>query len=107
MKGWLFCSGFVCCLQEVKSLAPPPVLDCVLPVVVGEEGPGKIAGTGPETATEGQQVTKVDVNDACGVDQACIFAMEPRVQDFNAEQHGSVCLCGPNDGEVARVRASR
>ena len=91
MRGRLFCCGCVCCLQEVKSLAPPPDLDCALPAVVGEEGPGGIASTGPETATEGQQAAKVDVNDARGVDQACIFATQPHAQ--NAKQHEvSACV---------------
>lgn len=60
---------------------PAPILDCVVTVPVGQEGPGKMRQEGPAGATE--QRTTSD-------DDPIIFALESEVSDFN-ESGNEVC----------------
>ncbi|CAE7526468.1 unnamed protein product, partial [Symbiodinium sp. CCMP2456] len=63
------------------AVVPPPVLDCVVAVPVGEDGPGVVRQSGPAEATEVAQQARNS-----SASETCVFAMEPQVQDFNA--HG-------------------
>ena len=56
--------------QEV----PAPVLDCVVTVPVGQDGPGKMRQEGPAGATEQRTTSDED---------PIIFALESEVSDFN------------------------
>ncbi|CAE7197789.1 tkt [Symbiodinium sp. CCMP2592] len=62
-----------------ESVVPPPVLDCVVAVPVGEDGPGVVRQTGPAEATEAAQRTR-DSSES----ETCVLAMEPQVEDFNS-----------------------
>ena len=61
-------------LNNEDSAVPPPVLDCVVTVPVGNEGPGDMRQQGPAGATE-QRTTPED--------EPVVFAMESTVTDFN------------------------
>ena len=69
-------------LQE--SLVPPPVLDCVVAVPVGEAGPGSVRQTGPAEATEACQQARQETAISRDLSETCVLAMEPQVQDFNS-----------------------
>ncbi|CAE7026696.1 unnamed protein product [Symbiodinium sp. CCMP2592] len=66
---------------DQDAVVPPPVLDCVVAVPVGEHGPGVVRQSGPAEATEVAQRAR-DSSES----ETCVLAMEPQVQDFNA--HG-------------------
>lgn len=71
-----------CLIKEAQdAVVPPPVLDCVVAVPVGEDGPGVVRQSGPAEATEVAQQAR-DSSES----ETCVLAMEPQVQDFNA--HG-------------------
>ena len=61
-------------LNDQDSAVPPPVLDCVVTVPVGNQGPGEMRQQGPAGATE-QRTTPED--------EPVVFAMESTVTDFN------------------------
>jgi hypothetical protein len=59
------------------DVVPPAVLDCVLTVPVGRDGPGSMRQEGPAQATTG--------NVSCHQDEV-VFATEPEVKDFNDDE---------------------
>ena len=59
------------------DVVPPAVLDCVLTVPVGRDGPGSMRQEGPAQATAG--------NVSCQQDEV-VFATEPEVKDFNDDE---------------------
>ena len=65
--------------QEV----PAPVLDCVVTVPVGQDGPGKMRQEGPAGATEQRTTSDED---------PIIFALESEVSDFNDSRNDA---CSP------------
>ena len=68
-------------LQDTEEAVPPSVLDCVITVPVGEDGPGIMRQEGPAQATA----------DHCPVQQdETVFALESQVKDFN-ENKTDVC----------------
>ena len=71
-----------------ESLVPPPVLDCVVAVPVGNGGPGTVMQTGPGEATEAAQSVRQDGDVSRDLSETCVLAMEPQVEDFNS--HGRV-----------------
>ena len=58
------------------DVVPPAVLDCVLTVPIGRDGPGSMQ-EGPAQATAG--------NVSCNQDEV-VFATEPEVKDFNDDE---------------------
>ena len=64
-------------LQDSEEAVPPVVLDCVVTVPVGEDGPGIMRQEGPAQATA----------DHCPVQQdETVFASESQVKDFNEDK---------------------
>ena len=64
-------------LQDSEEAVPPVVLDCVVTVPVGEDGPGIMRQEGPAQATA----------DHCLVQQdETVFALESQVKDFNEDK---------------------
>ena len=59
------------------DVVPPVVLDCVLTVPVGRDGPGTMRQEGPAQATDGHV--------SCSQDEV-VFATEPEVKDFNDDE---------------------
>ena len=59
------------------DVVPPVVLDCVLTVPVGRNGPGTMRQEGPAQATAG--------NVSCSQDEV-VFATEHEVKDFNDDE---------------------
>lgn len=68
-------------LAGEDSAVPPVVLDCVVTVPVGQQGPGEMKQQGPAEATEGRQESRD------GFEQTTVFAMEPQVSDYNESQN--------------------
>lgn len=64
-------------MDGAEERVPPVVLDCVVSVPVGEEGPGVMRQEGPADAIEGR------VKDAR---EETVFAMELEVRDYNEEE---------------------
>ena len=64
-------------MAGAEELVPPVVLDCVVSVPVGEEGPGIMRQEGPAQATDGH---------IKGNQEETVFAMEPEAKDYNEEQ---------------------
>ena len=64
-------------MAGAEELVPPVVLDCVVSVPVGEEGPGIMRQEGPAQATDGY---------IKGNQEETVFAMEPEAKDYNEEQ---------------------
>ncbi|CAE7029048.1 unnamed protein product [Symbiodinium natans] len=69
-----------------ESLVPPPVLDCVVAVPVGDAGPGTVRQTGPADATEAGEQARQETSISQDLSETCVLAMEPQVEDFNS--HG-------------------
>ena len=63
-------------LQDAEEAVPPVVLDCVVTVPVGEDGPGVMRQEGPADATADHVQVQQDET---------VFAMESQVKDFNEE----------------------
>ena len=61
-------------LQDAEEAVPPVVLDCVVTVPVGEDGPGMMRQEGPADATAEHVQVQQDET---------VFAMESEVKDFN------------------------
>ena len=64
-------------LQDAEEAVPPVVLDCVVTVPVGEDGPGVMRQEGPADATADHVQVQQDET---------VFAMESQVKDFNEEK---------------------
>ena len=64
-------------LQDAEEAVPPVVLDCVVTVPVGEDGPGMMRQEGPADATAEHVQVQQDET---------VFAMESEVKDFNEEK---------------------
>ena len=64
-------------LQDAEEAVPPVVLDCVVTVPVGEDGPGVMRQEGPADATADHVQVQQD---------EAVFAMESQVKDFNEEK---------------------
>eukprot|EP00435_Cladocopium_sp_Y103_P016526 s1305_g4.t1 len=58
------------------DVVPEPVLDCVVTVPVGQDGPGKMRQEGPAQATAGN---------IAHTQEETVFAVEPEVKDFNED----------------------
>ena len=63
-------------LQDADEAVPPVVLDCVVTVPVGEDGPGIMRQEGPADATAEHVQVQQDET---------VFALESEVKDFNEE----------------------
>ncbi|CAJ1441410.1 unnamed protein product [Effrenium voratum] len=72
-------------LQQEESAAPPVVLDCVVTVPVGDSGPGIVVQSGPASATEAAQQSLQDTQLKQEMEETCVLALEPQVQDFNEQ----------------------
>ena len=64
-------------LPDGEEAVPSVILDCVVTVPVGEDGPGIMRQEGPAQATEGHVLVQ---------QEETVFAMESLVQDFNERQ---------------------
>ena len=73
------------------DVVPPAVLDCVLTVPVGRDGPGSMRQEGPAQATAG--------NVSCQQDEV-VFATEPEVKDFNDDETDVLQSCRNHAAET-------
>ena len=65
-------------MQDAEEAVPSVVLDCVVTVPVGEEGPGVMRQEGPAQATAENVQTQQDET---------VFALESEVKDFNEDKN--------------------